>query len=128
VETGSEVGLHYDALLAKLIVHGADRMSAIHRMQRALRELLVVGVATNQAFLLRLLADPAFCRGEVDIQFLERREDLFAPLPDAARELRIVVAAALAEDELRQRRTPEVGNQDPAAGAWTGAGRRDALR
>jgi acetyl-CoA carboxylase biotin carboxylase subunit len=128
VEAGSEVGLHYDSMLAKLIVHGVDRASAIGRMQRALRELLVVGVATNQAFLLRLLADSEFVEGKFDIQFLERREDLLAPGADPDRDLRIAVAAALAEDELRQSRKPAVANGVDGPSPWTGAGRRDALR
>ena len=45
-------------------------------MVRALDELVVVGVATNQAFHRRLLADPAFRAGDIDIQFLDRRADL----------------------------------------------------
>jgi acetyl/propionyl-CoA carboxylase alpha subunit len=128
VEAGDEVGLYYDSMLAKLIVHGADRASAIRRMERALRELLVVGVATNQAFLLRLLADPEFRQGKIDIQFLERRGDLLIAGHDEERDLRISVAAALAEDELRQNRKPAVGNGAHGPSAWTGAGRQEGLR
>ncbi len=128
IEAGSDVGLHYDSMLSKLIVHGVDRPAAIRRMERALRELLIVGVATNQAYLLRLLTDAEFIRGEIDIQFLERRDDLSAPVQDDDRDLRIAVAAALAEDEFRQRRQPAVANGAHGPSAWTGAGRRDALR
>ena len=79
VETGDEVTLYYDSLLAKLIVWAPDRAQAITRMTHALDELVVVGVATNQAFHRRLMADPAFQKGEIDIQFLERRADLLRP-------------------------------------------------
>ena len=56
-------------------------------MQRALDELAVLGVATNQGFHRRLLADAAFQAGDIDMQFLERRTDLAA-------------AAAFADGEL----------------------------
>ena len=73
IEVGDEVTLHYDSMLAKLIVWAPDRAQAIARMRRALDELAVLGVATNQAFHRRLLADRAFQEGELDIQFLDRR-------------------------------------------------------
>ncbi len=129
-EAGNEVTLYYDSLLAKLIVHGEDRASAIRRMRRALDELVVVGVATNQGFFGRLLNDADFCRGEVDIQFLERRGDLLTAPSDPARDARIAIAAALAEARRRSGQKPAVapdGNGDGTAG-WTHAGRIDALR
>jgi len=67
VEAGSEVTLHYDSMLAKLIVHAPDRSAAIATMQRALAELVIVGVATNVPFQRRLLADPDFIAGAIDI-------------------------------------------------------------
>jgi acetyl-CoA carboxylase biotin carboxylase subunit len=128
IETGSEVTLHYDPLLAKLIVHGADRAEVIRRMERALRELLVVGVATNRAFLLRLLSDSAFRRGEIDIQFLDRRSDLLSAPQDESLDCRIAIAAALAEDDFRSVRKPAVSERAVVGSAWLDAGRRDALR
>ena len=47
IELGSEIGLFYDPMLAKLIVHAATREQAIARMQRALRELSVEGIETS---------------------------------------------------------------------------------
>ena len=49
-EAGDEVTLHYDSMIAKLIVAAPDRATALTRMRRALGELVVVGIATNQAF------------------------------------------------------------------------------
>jgi len=137
VEAGYEVTLHYDSLLAKLIVHAENRAAAIHRMLRALDELVITGVATNQGFFRRLLNDPDFAQGEVDIQFLERRPDLLASAPDAERDLRIAIAAALAEHDSRtvgrsDGRTVAGSAGKPGEGEpgspWAEAGRLDALR
>jgi acetyl-CoA carboxylase biotin carboxylase subunit len=130
VEAGDEVTLYYDSLLAKLIVHAEDRPGAIRRMRRALDELVVIGVATNVGLLRRLISDPDFGRGEVDIQFLERRPDLWSAPPDPARDARIAIAAALAEAARRSGQKPEVAPDNNGAGpdAWTHAGRLDALR
>jgi len=130
IETGNTITLFYDSLLAKLIVHGEDRATAIRRMRRALEELVVVGVATNQGFLRRLLDDAEFGRGEVDIQFLERRGDLLAPAADPARDGRIALAAALAEAQRRGGLKPVVARESNGAGAdgWIQASRIDALR
>jgi len=130
IEAGNEITLYYDPLLAKLIVHGEDRGSAIRRMRRALEELVVMGIATNQGFLLRLLHDAEFGRGEVDVQFLERRGDLLAPATDLPRDARIALAAALAEAERRSGQKPLVARDSNGDGAdgWSQAGRIDALR
>src|SRR5882724_9167982 len=73
VEAGNEVTLFYDPLMAKLIVWAQSRQAAIGRMRRALRELVIVGLPTSQAFHLRVMDDPEFQRGELDITYLERR-------------------------------------------------------
>ena len=130
VELGDEVTLHYDSLLAKLIVHAEDRAAAIRRMSRALNELVLVGVSTNAGFFLRLLADPDFCQGEVDIQFLERRSDLVVSAPDLVRDHRIAIIAALAEAERRDGQKPAVAAAEAGApsDAWMESARLDALR
>ena len=128
VGTGDEVTLFYDSMLAKLIVHGANRADAIVRMERALAELVVTGVATNQPFHLRLLADADFRAGRIDIQFLERRPDLIVAAPDDELIARLAVTAALAEDERRQRQKPVVAVDDQAASAWLARGRAEGLR
>jgi acetyl-CoA carboxylase biotin carboxylase subunit len=128
VEIGDDVTLFYDSLLAKLIVWGPDRAAALARMRRALDELVVVGVSTNQAFHRRLLADPAFAAGEIDIQFLDRRADLLQPAADPRRDLELAVAAALAEDQARQGRRPAVSNGAPGGSAWARQGRAEQLR
>ncbi|HEY8061299.1 MAG TPA: acetyl-CoA carboxylase biotin carboxylase subunit [Gemmatimonadales bacterium] len=132
VEAGSEVTLYYDSMLAKLIAHGADRERTIDVMQRALAELVIVGVATNVPFHRRLLADADFIAGAVDIQFLERRPDLLVPVDDDASMARLaVVAALLAEERRTSRRLPAGAPRaadNAGASLWTQAARRDALR
>ncbi|SDO68915.1 3-methylcrotonyl-CoA carboxylase alpha subunit [Halomonas shengliensis] len=80
VESGDAVSMHYDPMLAKLIVHGADRDQALATLNRALAALDVQGVVTNRAFLQRLATHPAFKGCELDTRFIEKHEaTLFAP-------------------------------------------------
>jgi acetyl-CoA carboxylase, biotin carboxylase subunit len=139
VETGSEVGLFYDAMLAKLIVHGATREQAIARMHRALQELALDGVETSRDFHLRLLEDDEFRRGDVDIQWLERRlPDLLAAKPPVEGIHAAAIAAALLAERDRAvrasgRTTPDAARPDepPASDGcaeWKRVARLEALR
>jgi acetyl-CoA carboxylase biotin carboxylase subunit len=131
VEVGSVVGLHYDPLLAKLIVWGATRADAVERMRRALRELRVDGVETSRDFHLRVLEDDEFRAGAIDIQWLERR---LASLLDArpSREERHVAAIAAALIAERDRAGRAMGSRKVAARAepssWAELARIEALR
>ncbi|MDY7115159.1 acetyl/propionyl/methylcrotonyl-CoA carboxylase subunit alpha [Halomonas sp. SSL-5] len=79
VESGDAVSMHYDPMLAKLIVHGGDRDQALATLNRALAALDVQGVVTNRAFLQRLATHPAFKGCELDTRFIEKHEaTLFA--------------------------------------------------
>jgi acetyl-CoA carboxylase biotin carboxylase subunit len=122
------VTLFYDSLLAKLIVWAPDRLQAIDRMARALDELVVEGVATNQGFHRRLMADAEFREGGIDIQFLERRSDLVTPALTEHEAVAIAVAAALAEDEARSMRRPAVSDGDHANPHWLNRARLEGLR
>ncbi|HEV2290355.1 MAG TPA: acetyl-CoA carboxylase biotin carboxylase subunit [Gemmatimonadales bacterium] len=127
-ELGDEVTLHYDSLLGKLIAWGGTRDEAMARMRRALDEFVLAGVPTSIPFHRRLLADPAFQRGEIDTQFLERRPDLARAEPDATTLQAVAVAAALAEAEARELRKPAVSDEGAAHSAWRAAARREALQ
>ncbi len=78
VETSSEIGIHYDPMLAKVIAHGRDRDEALRRLHRGLSELAVGGLVTNRDFLLAVLEHDGFRLGEVHTNFLEQ-------LPDSSR-------------------------------------------
>ena len=62
---------YYDSLIAKLIIWGTDRQSAMARMRNALDELIIEGVNTTTALHQQLMADAAFCEGGVSIHYLE---------------------------------------------------------
>ena len=62
---------NYDSMLAKIIVHGANRNEAISKMKRALEELVIEGIETNTDFLLKIIKNPNFIRGTFDTSFIE---------------------------------------------------------
>ncbi len=130
IEMGTDVGLFYDPLLAKLITWGEDRDHAIRRMERALDELVIVGVQTSQPFHRRVLREPEFRRGRYDIGYLERAgARLLEPATDDVELELAAVAVALAEEEAR--RVPAAPPSRPAArdsGHWRRAARLEGLR
>jgi len=73
VYAGYNIPAHYDSMIAKLIVHAPNRDWAIHRMQRALDEFVLEGVATTIPFHQQLLQHPAFISGEIDTHFVENQ-------------------------------------------------------
>src|SRR5712671_1103124 len=79
VEQGDEITPHYDPMIAKLIVWGADRKQALARMRRALAQYRVVGVSNNINFLSRLVALPSFANAELDTGLIEREQGLLFP-------------------------------------------------
>jgi acetyl-CoA carboxylase biotin carboxylase subunit len=109
VVRGSEVTLHYDPLLAKLIVHGPTRAAAIARMARALDELVVDGVETCAPFHRRVMDEPDFASGDFSIRYLEEHPELLEPEEADDDVLAAALAAALLEDEHRRRRAPRIG-------------------
>jgi 3-methylcrotonyl-CoA carboxylase alpha subunit len=72
IEAGDSVGIDYDPMLAKLIVHADTRAQAVVTLHRALGQVSIAGVGNNVMFLRRLVGHDTFVRGEVDIGFIER--------------------------------------------------------
>ncbi|MBZ5695316.1 MAG: ATP-grasp domain-containing protein [Acidobacteriia bacterium] len=72
IASGSRVPPYYDSLMAKIIVHAADRPTALERMRHALAATRIEGVATNLAFHADVLSDPEFNTGGVDTGYLPR--------------------------------------------------------
>ena len=67
---GSQIGVFYDPMIAKLVVHGRDRPEALRMLRRALEEYKIVGVSTNIEFLRTLAGNDAFIQGEVETGFI----------------------------------------------------------
>ena len=68
--TGAQIGVFYDPMIAKLVVHGSDRTEALRALRVALEEYQVVGLSTNIAFLRALAGHPAFIAGDVETGFI----------------------------------------------------------
>ncbi len=140
VAAGDEVTPFYDPMLAKLIVHGADRADAIARMRTALGEFGVLGVRTNVRFLDALLAHEAVVAGDLHTGFLDEHpirldegegdgdgEDEAPAIPTE-----VLLAAALCREGMLGVRGGGAGGGGGAAGAaggpaelpepWTAAG------
>ncbi len=92
VETGSEISVFYDPMIAKVIAYGPNRASAIDGLVAALDGSVVEGVRTNRAFLTRLIDHPAFRAGNIDTGFIARHEADLRP-PEGVGDDAVVVAA-----------------------------------
>lgn len=96
ITTGDEITIHYDPLIAKLIVHAEDRPSAIRKMQAALRETVILGVTTNWQLLQDVLAHPDFENGQIDTTWIERTFEGWQH-PQCELPAEVLIAAALTQ-------------------------------
>jgi propionyl-CoA carboxylase alpha chain len=94
VAEGSEVGVHYDAMLAKVIAHGPTRDDARRTLARALAGSRLHGVVTNRELLVGILREPEFAAGTIDTGYLTRHDP--ATLARSSRGPRSVVVHSLA--------------------------------
>ena len=109
VREGDAISPFYDPMIAKLIVWGADRTQALARLSQALAEFRIVGLATNIAFLKRLVEGEAFSTADLDTGLIDRHGASLFPAPSAAP----LGALALAALSLSLGET--VRSQDPRA-------------
>ena len=94
VRAGDEITAYYDPMIAKIITHGPDRITALRKLERALAACEVVGVQTNLGLLRGIAAEVDFAAGDVETGFIAARPHLLEPAaaPDAV----CLAAAALA--------------------------------
>lgn len=99
---GSDVGLFYDSMLAKLIVHASDRPSAVARIENALENFHVAGIRTNVPLLLWIARDEAFRAGDLSTSFLDERldESAFAPAAPPRNAVLLAIASLLLNDDV----------------------------
>lgn len=109
IQSGDSITIHYDPMIAKLIVHDSTRDLAIKRMRQTLQESVILGTTTNIDFLQVILEHPAFVNGEVTTRFVDDNLQNLLPetpeLPALA-----LIATALAELESSTEIVPSTSN------------------
>ena len=106
---GDEVSSFYDPMIAKLIVKGPDRNTALQNLRVALEAYEIAGPVTNMEFLKRMCVSPAFVAGEVETGYIQKhQEELFEP-QQIPPELYIQAAVGLYLDE-QNKRNPTQSN------------------
>jgi len=129
VYEGAEIPIYYDPMIAKLIVWGENRVEAILRMRRALREYQIRGIKTNIPFHQWILRHPRFMAADFDTGFVDAeylpmgREELY---PHKEIALASAAIAALYRDQERALRLLEKGATERSQ--WRERGRGEALR
>jgi propionyl-CoA carboxylase alpha chain/3-methylcrotonyl-CoA carboxylase alpha subunit/acetyl-CoA/propionyl-CoA carboxylase biotin carboxyl carrier protein len=117
IAEGQAVTPAFDSLLAKLIACADTRPAAAARLQRALQELVLLGVPSNIDYLARLLALPAFLAGELHTGFLAEHAAEMLPSADTPHAAAAVLAALLGDDDFR-RTAWAVPEPHASIGAW----------
>jgi len=116
VTQGTNIGVNFDPMLSKLICYGETREAAIDRIDRALRDYVILGTRTNISWLRRVVTHPAFRDGNVSTRFLADHEGtLGRTMPDVVPPIAAVLSSA------RQVRAP----LEPSAGiasVWDSVG------
>jgi 3-methylcrotonyl-CoA carboxylase alpha subunit len=113
VREGDAISPYYDSMIAKLIVHGADRAQALARLDAALAQVHIVGVGNNVQFLRQLLRTRSFSEPVLDTALIERERAHWSnaqPLPAELAAAAVVVAGMAAEQTAH---SPAAGWRDP---------------
>ncbi|KAJ2855462.1 hypothetical protein J3B02_002158, partial [Coemansia erecta] len=119
VRTGDMISVHYDPMIAKLVVHGDDRTDALRKLRSALAAYQVAGVHTNIGFLSNLAASPDFAAGKVETGYIDKhREELFtetaSKTPDAEK-IALAGLALIADSAISASAQTKGGKQSPWA-------------
>lgn len=118
VEAHSEVSSFYDPMIAKLIVWGPTRASAIARMQRALRETKISGITSNLYLLKKIIADPIFGKGPLATDFLDHLAPSSVSSDATKYEAAALAAAILNETPADANTHTNAINDTPPISAW----------
>ncbi|MDX2168813.1 MAG: biotin carboxylase N-terminal domain-containing protein [Deltaproteobacteria bacterium] len=115
ISAGGEVTVHYDPMLAKLSAWGATRDAARLRLIEGLRDYAVLGVTTNIAFLVDVLAHPAFAAGATHTHFIDEHLRAWQP---AAPDAELAALAAALHGVLAPAAASGGGTRERAASPW----------
>jgi propionyl-CoA carboxylase alpha chain len=99
IETGSNVGIEFDPMLAKVVVHAPTRTEAVLRLARVLETTRVKGLTTNRDFLVSVLRNESFLDADTTTDFIERID----PSRSLTVERRDIIEAAIAAAMVAQR-------------------------
>ncbi len=131
VAAHSEISMYYDPMIAKLIVWGTDRETAIHRMARALQEYQISGVETTIPFCLRVVQHPEFLSGRYTTAFVENHWDGIPREAEPAEEHKVIAAVLRYLDmhSGKKEAHPKTdGRSTPSDSLWKIIGRKTTLR
>ena len=120
VRAGDTIGVHYDPMIAKLIVHGETRAAALRRLRAALGRCRIGGVVTNLNLLLAIASHPEFAAGAVDTSFIERNRDALLGPANPPPEALAVSALALLQERRDRLADAARASSDPYS-PWTRA-------
>jgi 3-methylcrotonyl-CoA carboxylase alpha subunit len=119
VTAGSEVGVKFDPMLAKLICFGETRDAAIDRLARALRDYVILGTKTNVSYLRRIITHPAFRDGQVSTRFLlDHEEALRRTIPEVVPSIAAALASVAPRAMTRGAQTPRLASVWDSLGSW----------
>ncbi|XP_067898435.1 methylcrotonoyl-CoA carboxylase subunit alpha, mitochondrial isoform X1 [Heterodontus francisci] len=125
VKQGDEVSVHYDPMIAKLVVWGDDRTVALNKLKYCLRQYNIVGLNTNIDFLLNLAAHPEFEAGNVHTDFIPQHyEGLFPAKEATGKDVLCQAALALILHERIQTNAFKALSHDPFSPFANSSGRR----
>jgi len=125
VYEGFEIPMHYDPMISKLIVWGANREDAINRMQRALYEYKITGVKTSIRFLERVMQHKVFQSGRYNTTFIEKYSDDLFENEDCSgdcEDMAVIAAFLDYQAKLQKAKPPKHGGQ--MTNNWKAYGRR----
>ncbi|MBD9477712.1 acetyl/propionyl/methylcrotonyl-CoA carboxylase subunit alpha [Pseudoxanthomonas sp. PXM02] len=115
VVEGDLVTIFYDPMIAKLIVWGEDRPTALARLRDALADCDIVGPKSNIGFLEQLARHPAVVEGRIDTGYLDRHLDEFMPAPTLTPDLQVAAAVAVLLDQEASARRSAEASADPGS-------------
>ncbi|XP_014919083.3 methylcrotonoyl-CoA carboxylase subunit alpha, mitochondrial isoform X2 [Acinonyx jubatus] len=125
VRQGDEVSVHYDPMIAKLVVWAADRQAALTKLRYSLRQYNIVGLHTNIDFLLSLSGHPEFEAGNVHTDFIpQHRKELLPSRKATAKELLCQAALGLILKEKAMSDVFKIQSQDRYSPFASSSGRR----
>ncbi len=128
IRPGFDVGLHYDSLLGKLIVHAPDRSSAVRRMRGALESLVIVGPETTIPFHLAVMEEEDYRANDISIRYVDDHPELLkraaGELPEVAVSAAVLLAARARRPDrgAGTRRRGDFQRAGPGLPAWVTAG------